>query len=248
MTRALLPLALLLFAATPALAEEPEPTVEELLQGTDDVTRGTSSTSVIEMQVQTKRYSRTMRMEGFTEGTEKSLIRILAPAKDAGIATLKVDDNLWNYLPKVDRTMKVPAGMMGGSWMGSHFTNDDLVGESRLSEDYTWTVDQKPVDGVGNYIITLIPRPDAAVVWGKVVAEIRADKIPVKIEYFDEKGKPVRTMTWTDVKDMDGRLMPTEMLVVPADKPDEFTKISYINIDFDVDLPASTFTQQALRK
>jgi hypothetical protein len=244
-------LPLLLLVGAPALALDPvatEPTVEELLRGTDDITRGTSSIAIIEMHVQTSRYTRTMRMKAFTEGTEKSLIRIEAPAKDAGIATLKVDDNLWNYLPKVDRTMKVPAGMMGGSWMGSHFTNDDLVGESRLSEDFTWTVDKRPQAGVGNYVITLVPRPDAAVVWGKVVAEIRPDKIPVEIGYYDEKGARVRTMTWTDIKDMDGRTMPTVMTIVPADKPDEYTKISYVSIDFDADLPSDTFTQQALRK
>lgn len=241
-------IAVLLLLGCPALAQDAEPTVEELLRGTDDVTRGSSSIATIEMQVQTRRYNRTMRMEAFTQGSEKSLIRIKAPAKDAGIATLKVDDNLWNYLPKVDRTMKVPAGMMGGSWMGSHFSNDDLVGESRLSEDFTWTVDQRPQGGVGNYIITLIPKPDAAVVWGKVVAEIRPDKIPLKIAYYDEKNEPVRTMTWSEVKEVDGRTMPTLMTIVPADKPEEYTKITYVSIDFDVDLPPSTFTQQALRK
>ena len=123
-----------------------EPTIEALLTATDDAARGQSSVAVIAMEVKTANYERTMKMKAFSKGTDKSLVRILEPAKDAGVSTLKVDENLWNYLPKVDRTMKVPAGMMSGSWMGSHFTNDDLVRESRLSEDFVCAFEKKPTD------------------------------------------------------------------------------------------------------
>lgn len=241
-------LATSLALATPGFATEPDPTIEELLLATDDVARGESSIATLQMHVKTKRYERTMSMQAWSEGTEKSLIRILSPAKDAGISTLKDGDNLWNYLPKVDKTMKVPAGMMSGSWMGSHMSNDDLVQESRLSEDYTYTLTGRPQDGVGSWVVELVPKPDAPVVWGKVVATISTEKLPEKIEYFDEKGELVRTMAWSEVKDVDGRRMPTVMRVVPADKPDEYTRITYEQIDFDADIPAGTFSLQALKK
>lgn len=222
------------------------PTAEELLNATDDVFRGKSSTATIEMQVKTKRYERTMRMRSWALGTEKSLIVIDEPAKDAGMATLKVDDNIWNYLPKVDRTMKVPAGMMSGSWMGSHFSNDDLVKENRLAEEFTWT--EPTQNELGNWVLTLTPKPDAPVVWGSLVVEVTEDRIPVKVVYNDEDGSVARTMTWEDVKEIGGRKMPALMRLVPADAPDEFTVVRYIDIDFDADVPESKFSLQSLKQ
>jgi hypothetical protein len=242
-------LALALGLSGPAVAAEGDPTVEELLEATDDVARGESSIAVMEMHVKTDRYERTMKMRAYAEGTEKSLVRILEPAKDAGITTLKVGENLWNHLPKVDRTMKVPKGMMSGSWMGSHVTNDDLVRESRLSEDYTYQLTSRPdAEGQGNYVIELVPRPDAPVVWGKVVVEVRPDKIPVSVRYYDESGALVRTMTWSQVKEIEGRQVPTVMRIEPADDPGEFTELRYQSIDFDADIPPGTFSRQALER
>jgi outer membrane lipoprotein-sorting protein len=222
-----------------------DPTVEELLNATDDVLRGESSKANVEMHVKTSRYERTMKMETWSQGTEKSLIVILSPAKDAGVATLKVGDNIWNYLPKVDRTMKVPAGMMGGSWMGSHFTNDDLVKESRLSEDFSWTEPAK--NAAGNWLLVLTPNSDAAIVWGSLEVEVTPDKMPVSIRYKDEDGELARTMTWEDIQDVQGRKIPMVMKLIPANKPDEFTKISYSEMTFDIDVPESTFSLQSLK-
>ena len=233
-----------------ALALGAEPTVEELLEATDDAARGEESVAVVSMQVKTDRYERSMKMKAWSKGTEHSLIRILEPAKDAGVSTLKVEDNLWNYLPKVDRTMKIPAGMMSGSWMGSHFSNDDLVRESRLSEDFTFEITKKPADAGsnGNYHITCTPKPDAPVVWGKVVVEVEPRKVPVKVDYYDEKGELVRTMTYTDVQEVDGRLSPMTMTLTPHDKPGEFTRMTFSELDFDVDLDDGMFSLQSLKQ
>lgn len=239
-------LALALLLGAPARAAEP--TVEDLLESTDDMTRGSSSDAVVEMHVKTANYDRTMKMRIQSQGKDKTLIRILEPAKDAGVCTLKVDNNLWNYLPKVDRTMKIPAGMMAGNWMGSHFTNDDLVKDSRLSEDFTATMSSRPADNPeGVYVITLVPKPDAPVVWGSIVVKVRPDKMPVSIVYKDDKGNTVRTMAFSDYKTFDGRMAPATMTMTPADKPGEFTSFTYISIDYDAGLPDSTFTLQALK-
>jgi len=227
------------------LALAGDPTAEELLNATDDVFRGSSSEAVVEMHVKTKRYERTMRMKAYSQGTEKSLMVIEAPEKDAGVSTLKVGDNIWNYLPKVDRTMKVPAGMMGGSWMGSHFTNDDLVKDSRLADDFSW--ENPSQNDAGNWVLTLTPKADAAIVWGSLVVEVTPDQIPVSIKYMDEDGTLARTMSWEDPREVNGQMMPMVMKLTPADKPDEFTVVTYKSIAFDVDLPESTFTLQALK-
>ena len=226
-------------------AEAAEPTIEELLDATDDVNRGESSTSTITMQVKTKRYERTMSMKAWSRGEEDSLIRIVSPAKDAGTTTLKVGDDMWNYIPKIDRTMKIPPGMMSGAWMGSHFSNDDLVKSNRLTDEFTYEKESL-IDGV--YTIVCTAKPDAAVVWGKVVVKVRADKVPVEVAYFDEDGELARKMTFSDVKDFDGRKVPATMLLEPADRPGEFTRITTTSMDFDVALDDRTFSLQALKE
>ena len=180
------------------------------------------------------------------DGGMETLIIIEEPAKDKGVATLKVGDNIWNYLPKVDRTMKVPSGMMSGSWMGSHFSNDDLVKENRLSEEFTWTDPTKNADN--NWVITLTPQPDAAIVWGAVVVTVSDNLMPVKIEYQEEDGTLARTLAYSEVKDLGGRTVPTVMTLTPADKPEEFTKITYRELDFDADVPESMFSLQSLKR
>lgn len=246
-TAALLALTL---AAPVAWADEAKPTLEELLNGVDDVQRGESSTSRMSMHVKTKRWERTMTMQTWSEGEDKSLIKIVAPAKEAGTATLMVDDNIWNYLPKVDRTMKVPASMMSGAWMGSHFSNNDLVRSARLADEFNFELKQEPnADGAGHWIIECVPKPDAPVVWGKVVVKVRGeDRIPDEITYWDEDGELVRTMQFLDIQDISGRKVPMRMKLIPADEPDEYTEVTYESLEFDPELPASTFTLQSIRK
>ncbi len=232
----------LAFSSPTAMATEP--TAQELLQATDDLMRGTSSSAAMEMHVKTSRYERTMRMTVLSEGTENTLIRILAPEREEGTTTLKVGENIWNYLPKTDRTIRIPAGMMGSSWMGSHFDNNDLVAEARLSEDYDATV-ESAADG---WTLSLIPHEDTPVVWGRVELDVGADRLPREQRYYEEDGTLARTMTWGDVLEMDGRQVPTTMTLVPADEPEEFTRLTYTELDFDVEIPRGTFSQQSLRQ
>ncbi len=240
--------------ATTAIAQDAAETdsqarARELLDSTDDMHRGESSHSKVTMHVKTARWDRTITIEGWAKGEEKSLMKILSPAKEAGMATLKVEDNIWNYLPKVDRTMKVPAGMMSGSWMGSHFTNDDLVKESRMADDFDYQLTEEPAeDGSGQYVVECVPKPDAPVVWGKVIVKLRPDENPTEITYWDEDGELVRTMSFTDYTEVEGRMIAGRMKLVPADEPDEFTEVVYDEIEFGVEIPDSMFTLQALKK
>jgi outer membrane lipoprotein-sorting protein len=240
--------ALVLSLAGPARASD-QAEIERLLNLTDDMARGESSTATIVMQVKTARYERSVKMNAWTKGTEKSLIRIVEPAKEAGTSTLKVGDNIWNYLPKVDKTIKVPSSMMSGSWMGSHFTNDDLVKENRLSEEFTATLTARAATAPdGLTVIELVPKPDAPVVWGKVIVRLTKDEVPKDIRYYDEKGTLVRTMEFSDVRTFDGRRIPAVATVVPADKPGEYTKVIYEQLDFDASIGDETFTLQALKQ
>ena len=246
--RALLFAGLLLLPGLAFAQDSDEDLARELLDSTDDMYRGTSSHAKVTMNVKTARFTRSLTMESWSKGEEKSLIRILSPTKEAGVTTLKVGENIWNYLPKVDRTMKVPQGMMGGSWMGSHFSNDDLVKESRMADDFTYVLRQRAEGDDGKWVVECVAKPTAAVVWGKVVVTLRADKLSEKIEYYDEKDVLIRTMSFLDVKEVGGRLAPSRMLLVPEDKPDEYTEVVYDSLELDVSVPDSMFSLQELKK
>lgn len=223
---------------------------KEILRQVDDMWRGTSSHSILTMHVKTSHYTRNMRLEGWSKGKEKTLVRILEPLKERGTASLKSDNNIYSYLPKTDRTIRLTSGMMMGSWMGSHFTNDDLVKESRMEEDYDPTISYEGTRDNQNIIeFTLIPKPDAAVVWGKVVVTVLADGfLPLIWIYYDEDMNIARTMTFSKPKLLAGRLRPTVMRVVPADKPKEYTELVYEKLELDVKLNDAFFSLASLKR
>ena len=223
----------------------------EIIDKVDRLLRGESSRAVATMEVVTGNWERTLTMEAWSLGTDFFLVRLLRPRKEAGTATLKSGNNIWNYLPKVDRTIKIPASMMGGSWMGSHFTNDDLVKQSRLAVDYDidLSFDGRDASGVRVWDFTLTPKPDVAVVWGHVEYRVRQeDLMPVWAKFHDEAGSLLRSMVFGGFRDFDGRLLPSVIHVRPADKPDEHTTIRYEELDFDIDVTETFFSLRNLKK
>jgi hypothetical protein len=221
----------------------------EIVDCVDRIMRGESSRGVATMEVVTENWSRAMEMQMWSLGTDFALVRILSPRKDAGTATLKAGNEIWNYLPRVDRTIKIPASLMSAAWMGSHFTNDDLVKESRLIEDYEITLAfEGGREGIEVWEFDLVPRPEAPVVWGRIAYQVRkSDTMPVFARYYDEDGELIRTMTFFDYRNLGGRLVPVAMRVVPEDKPGEFTEVRYSELEFDVDLDEEFFSLRSLR-
>lgn len=224
-------------------------TAREIVDEVDQLLRGESSRGEIIMDVTTEHWSRSIRMRIWSLGTEFALIRILEPRKEAGTATLKADDQIWNYLPRVDRTIRIPPSLMGGSWMGSHFTNDDLVKESHLIQNFDIEIAFDGVrEGERVWEFLLTPKPEAAVVWGSIREEVRQrDLMPIWARYYDEDGALVRELTFGDFRMMGGRMVPATMTVTPTDKPDERTIIRYENLEFDVDIEPSFFSLRRLR-
>lgn len=221
----------------------------EIMDRVDQLLRGRSSSGAFRMEIVTEHWNRTLEMRAWSLGTEYSLIRILAPNRDAGTATLKAGNDIWNYLPRVDRTIRLPPSLMGGAWMGSHFTNDDLVKESRIVDDYDIEIGfEGERDGTEVWEFVLTPKPEAAVIWGRIVEQVRKDDLmPEWARYYDEDGELVRSLTFSDFRVMGGRLVPAVMTVQPADKPEESTTIQYTDLEFDVDLDESFFSLRQLR-
>ncbi len=221
-----------------------------ILREVDDLWRGDSSHARVSMQVRTEHYTRNMKMEAWSKGKEETLVRIVAPLKEKGMATLKSGNNIFTYLPRTDRTIRLTSGMMLGSWMGSHFTNDDLVKESRREEDYDAYISFEGERGGRELLeFTLLPRPEAAVVWGKLTLTVLAGSyIPLDEIYYDEDMRVARSITFSDVRLLGGRERPAVLRVVPADKPDEYTELVYESLELNIDVSGAVFSLSSLRR
>jgi outer membrane lipoprotein-sorting protein len=240
----------LLLIVTAVVHGQSEVDPKEIIDRVDRIMRGDSSHGVATMSISTERWKREKTLEIWSEGTDKALIRVQQPRKEAGLATLKVGSDIWNYLPKVARTIRIPSSMMMASWMGSHFSNDDLVKESRLITDYDIELAfEGEREGVEVWEFELKPRPEAPVVWGRIDYRVRRDDLmPLKADYFGEDAELKRTITFSDFREMGGRVVPARMRISPADKPVEFTEIVYSELEFDLQLPDDTFSLAFLRK
>lgn len=224
-------------------------TLKQIIDKVDKLYRSTASWAIVEMTVITANYERPLEMEFYTESLDKTFIYVKKPAREKGMATLRLRNKMWNYLPKADKVMLVPPSMMMGSWMGSDFTNDDLVKESTLLDDYKAEM-YYPEDANENYYyIRLIPREKTISVWDKI--ELIVDKktlLPAKETYFDSRQRAMRILTFSDVKKMGGRTIPTLMEMKPANKEKNKTVIKYLDAKFDIKLPENIFTLQNLKK
>jgi outer membrane lipoprotein-sorting protein len=202
------------------------------------------------MIIERSTWSREISMKNWTLGNEYSLIYITAPAKEKGQVFLKRKNEMWNWVPTIERMIKIPPSMMMQSWMGSDFTNDDLVRESSLVKDYTHKLaGEEIIQGYDCYKIELSPKPDAPVVWGKIFMWISKDKyFWLKAEYYDEDDYLVNTETLSEIKRMDDREMPTRLEMIPVDKEGQKTVLIFDEIEFNINLKESFFSQQNMRR
>lgn len=216
----------------------------------ENLYRSASSTATVEMTVVRPRRERSLTMKVQTQGDEKALVVIQAPPREKGTATLKVDENLWNYLPRIGRTIRIPPSMMQSAWMGSDFTNDDLVRESSYSKDYDYELVGPAKDPEG-WLVRFTAKDGVVGLWERFDLVVSRDgTLPLTSAWYNRKGELARVMTWEQVKVMDGKRLPARMILVPKDKDEEGHKtvMTYKEIDFDVDLPASTFSLSRLER
>ncbi len=220
--------------------------LQEMIRRVEMQYTGDSSHALVSMEIVTGNWERRLEMESWSYGRDYFLTRILEPPKERGVSTLKREQEVWNYLAKVDRVIKVPASMMGGSWMGSHITNDDLVDASQVDRDYTFAL---LAESDELYRIECLPKPDAAVVWGKIVYAIaKQPLVPREVVYFDEEMREVRRILFDDVQTVSGRTIPRKLTVQPKDDPDERTVMTYRDLDYDVDLDPTFFSLRNLKQ
>ena len=225
-------------------------TAKEIVEKADQKLRGESSYAEIKMTIVRPTWTREVTMKSWSLGNKYSLILITAPPRDKGTAFLKRGNEIWNWQPTIDRTIKMPPSMMSQSWMGSDFTNDDLVRESSTVTDYNHQkIGSETINGRECYKLELTPKEGAPVVWGKVLLWIdKKEFMQMKVEFYDEDDFLVNTMYGKNVKTLGGKTLPGTMEVIPADKPDQKTVLEYLELQFDIKVNESFFSIANMKK
>ena len=230
-------------------SQEPTLTAKQVVKKATDNVRGESSQSELIIKTVRPTWQREMTLKTWTQGEKYAMILVKTPVKDKGVAFLKRDKEVWNWVPVLERSLKMPPSMMTQSWMGTDFTNDDLVKESSMVEDYEHSfAGDTTIANRDCYIIQMIPKPEAAIVWGKLILCIdKKDFLELHTKFYDEEGELINVMNASDIKRMDGRLIPTYLEMVPADKKNQKTILIYSSVSFNKPIAASFFTLQQLK-
>lgn len=221
----------------------------EIIRQMEDNMRGDASYTEMTMKVERPRYTREVSLRSWALGDDFSLVYVTAPARDEGTSFLKRGNEIWNYVPNIDRTVKMPPSMMTQSWMGSDFTNDDLVRGVSIVDDYTHKLLRtEEMDGHACYVVEMIPNPEAPVVFEKVIYWVSQEyHLPVRVANYDEFGDLVSTMHFREFKQMGGRRMPTVFEMIPHDRSGHKTIMTTHKADFNVSLQEEFFSQQNMR-
>ena len=232
----------MLLIVSSLLADE----AHDIMKKIDNNMRGQNVYMQMTMRITAMGHTRTMKMQTWAKGTKKSFVKTIYPPKDKGITFLSLDNQMWQYIPKIERIIKIPPSMMLQNWMGSDITNDDMVKQSSIVEDY----DAKILKKEGTIVtIELTPKEDAAVVWGKIVTNIDTQTYTSNKDiFYDEDGEAVRVFTYKDVRKYGKYYMPTYWRVEPVDNPDRFTEITLEEVKYDTDISEQYFRKSALKR
>lgn len=231
-------------------AQSQELTAKDIIKKADEKNRGESMKGTMSMTIVRPKWERTIVMKNWSKGDENFMIYITEPAKEKGQVFLKVGKEMWNYVPTISRMIKIPPSMMTQSWMGSDFTNDDLVKQSSIVVDYTHKLlGEEEIRGQNCYILELIPLPDAPVVWGKIKSWITTDGFNLwKTEYFDEDGFLINVENAYNLKKMSDRIIPTKIEMIPANEEGKKTVLEFLELEYNIDIDDSFFSKQNMKK
>ena len=237
---------IILLTAITAKAQD----AKEIVKKADELMRSNSSYSELKMTIEKPDWSRTMGMKVWALEPDYALIYITEPARDKGSVTLKRRNEVWNWLPSAQRVIKIPPSMMLQSWMGSDFTNDDLVRQSSVVNDYNHKlIGEEKLDSYDCYKIEMIPKPEAGVVWGKIITWITMNSyLQIKADYYDEDDILIKSFIGSKEKKMGGRNILTYWEMVPVDKPDNKTIMEYTTIEFNYKVDESFFSEQNMKR
>jgi len=226
-----------------------DPSAYQIIKEAQDRMTGKTSIAEMTITIQRPKWKREMSLKTWTKGDDKSISLVTAPARDKGTVFLRVGKEVWNWVPTVERVIKLPPSMMSQSWMGTDLTNDDLVNQTDLKEDFTHTLlGKKTVGDRMCYQVQSVPKESAAVVWGKIVTWIDVtDYIQMKTEFYDEDDFLINTFNAHNIKVMGGKKVASKFEIVPEEKPGNKTIMEYKSLKFDELIADDIFTTRNMR-
>lgn len=226
------------------------PTATEIVERAENVMWGKTLQAEMDMVITTPTWTKTLAIKMWMDRPTKAFARIIGPPKEAGITSLRINSEMWNYIPNIERTIKIPPSLMLQPWFGSDFTNDDMSKEGSNVTDYTHKIIGEPnISGQDVYEVEGLPKPNAAVVWGKVIFTVRkADFMPVKSAFYDERGELVRIMSFSDIRMIDGRNIPTRWTIQPVNKPGKNTGLVIKSVTYDKPINPDLFSLRSLTR
>lgn len=185
------------------------------------------------------------------DGKNRTLIHYLSPAVDKGTKFLSLGNvnQMWMYLPKVEKTIRIAGSMVKQSMMNSDFSYEDLMDRSNFSEFYTAQVlGNEAIDGENCYVLELKAKKGSAN-YRRLKLWVRQDNfIPAKEEFYSGSGKLIKVSTQTGITTMDGRLVPTRITFKDLDQKGHQTILIIENFRFKADIPERYFTTRFLEK
>lgn len=225
-------------------------TADQIIKKADQKFRGKSSYTEMTIDIIRPKWTKQMKLKGWSKGNDYSVSIITAPAKEKGTVFLMREKEVWNYIPSIDRSIKFPPSMMLQNWMGTDLTNDDLVKQSSITEDYRHKIMGEDIkEGYPCWKIELIPKENAPVVWGKVVIWVdKSEYMMMQSDYYDEDDYLVNKMVGSNVKVFDGKKLPSKLRVIPIDKEGQETVLTYDVLQFDLQIPDSYFTTNYMKR
>ena len=241
-------LAVMLFAINTVDAQDL--TAKQIIIKADDLQRGETNKGEMSMTIIRPKWERTITMKTWGKGRDYSMTYITSPAKDKGQVFLKRNTEMWNWVPTINRMIKIPPSMMSQGWMGSDYSNDDILKESSIVVDYVHQiVGEESLQEINCYKLELLPKEDAAVVWGKVIKWISKEEFwQLKTEYYDEDDELMRTEIASEVKLFGDRELPSKLEIIPADKPGQKTVVHILSSQFNIKLDDGFFSQQNMKR
>jgi len=223
---------------------------KEIVESAYDKMRGENSYSRMEMKIIRPSWERTIRFKTWTKGTEYSLALITAPAREEGKTYLKRGDEMWSWSPSINRMIKLPPSMMSQGWMGSDYTNDDLINEASIVDEYTHEMaGEDTIRNMACYKIRLTPTEEAAVVWGEIMMWIsKKGNYEMKALYYDEDDDLVKTHLSYEIKTLGDRRIPSKFEIIPEEEKNKRTVVEIKEMDFDVQFNEKFFSQQNMKR
>jgi outer membrane lipoprotein-sorting protein len=237
---------LILFSSTSLKAQN----AKEIIRKADKKWQGLSNYTEMKMTIVRPKYSRNIEFKSWSKDRNYSITLITAPAREKGQSFLKRKNDMWTWNPNINRFIKLPTSMMSQGWMGSDFTNDDVLKESSIVNDYTHKIlKEEMIDDILCYKIEMLPTENAVVVWGKLIKWISKDAYDqLKTEYYDEDDDLIKSEYSKDIKNFDGKLIPSIIEIHPTDKPGNKTIVEIKIIKYNIKVKDNFFSQQNMKR